>query len=109
PGALHDALAALRLRVAALAHHLRELLRLEGPAAHRDGDDDGDDDGADDATDDGAEDGADDGAGARLGLFERRLRGLAVLRELARWAVRSARDLRLIAKAGGAADADGSP
>ncbi|NXV58624.1 CNTF factor, partial [Molothrus ater] len=34
----------------------------------------------------------------RLSLFEQKLRGLGVLRELAQWAVRSVRDLRQLAK-----------
>ncbi|XP_068800557.1 ciliary neurotrophic factor [Struthio camelus] len=80
--ALGDALAAVLLQVSAFAYHLEELLRLEsrGPA--------------------GGEEAAGPPALPGLGLFERKLRGLGVLRELARWAVRSARDLRQLAKPG---------
>uniref|UniRef100_A0A8B9TJN5 Ciliary neurotrophic factor n=1 Tax=Anas platyrhynchos TaxID=8839 RepID=A0A8B9TJN5_ANAPL len=46
----------------------------------------------------------DDGDGPpappRLSLFEQKLRGLGVLRELAQWAVRSVRDLRQLARPG---------
>ncbi|XP_062432173.1 ciliary neurotrophic factor [Rhea pennata] len=79
--ALHEALAAVLLQVSAFAYHLEELLQLEsrGPPG---------------------EEGARPPAGPHLGLFERKLRGLGVLRELAQWAVRSARDLRQLAKPG---------
>nr|XP_025970124.1 ciliary neurotrophic factor [Dromaius novaehollandiae] len=79
--ALREALAAVLLQVSAFAYHLEELLRLEsrGPPG---------------------EEGAGPPAGPRLGLFERKLRGLGVLRELAQWAVRSTRDLRQLAKPG---------
>ncbi|XP_025911396.1 ciliary neurotrophic factor [Apteryx rowi] len=81
--ALREALAAVLLQVSAFAYHLEELLRLEsrGPPG---------------------EEGARPPTGPRLGLglFERKLRGLGVLRELAQWAVRSARDLRQLAKPG---------
>ncbi|NXX81644.1 CNTF factor, partial [Urocolius indicus] len=79
--ALGRALAAVLLQVSAFAYHLEEMLRLEsrGPPSE-------------------------EGAGApplpHLSLFERKLRGLGVLRELAQWAVRSVRDLRQLAKPG---------
>ncbi|KAM6321878.1 CNTF factor, partial [Podargus strigoides] len=78
--ALGRALAAVLLQVSAFAYHLEELLRLEssrGPPS---------------------EEGAAAPAPPHLGLFERKLRGLGVLQELAQWAVRSARDLRQLAK-----------
>ncbi|NXL52786.1 CNTF factor, partial [Podilymbus podiceps] len=76
---LGRALAAVLLQVSAFAYHLEELLQLEsrGPPC-------------------------DEGAGppppSHLSLFERKLWGLGVLRELAQWAVRSVRDLRQLAK-----------
>lgn len=77
--ALGRALAGVLLQVSAFAYHLEELLRLEsrGPPS---------------------EEGAGPPPAPHLGLFERKLRGLGVLRELAQWAVRSARDLRQLAK-----------
>ncbi|NXE28780.1 CNTF factor, partial [Ardeotis kori] len=77
--ALGPALAAVLLQVSAFAYHLEELLRLEsrGPPS---------------------EEGAAPPALSHLGLFERKLWGLGVLRELAQWAVRSARDLRQLTK-----------
>ncbi|XP_075569335.1 ciliary neurotrophic factor [Pelecanus crispus] len=77
--ALGRALAAVLLQVSAFTYHLEELLRLEsrGPPS---------------------EEGAGLPPAPHLGLFERKLRGLGVLRELAQWAVRSARDLRQLAK-----------
>ncbi|NXS58187.1 CNTF factor, partial [Brachypteracias leptosomus] len=77
--ALGRALAAVLLQVSAFAYHLEELLRLEcrGPPS---------------------EEVAGPSPTAHLSLFERKLRGLGVLRELAQWAVRSARDLRQLAK-----------
>ncbi|KAM6308607.1 ciliary neurotrophic factor [Aegotheles albertisi] len=79
--ALGRALAAVLLQVSAFVYHLEELLQLEsrGPPSE-------------------------EGTGAppspHLTLFERKLRGLRVLQELAQWAVRSARDLRQLAKLG---------
>ncbi|XP_069660607.1 LOW QUALITY PROTEIN: ciliary neurotrophic factor [Haliaeetus albicilla] len=77
--ALGRALAAVLLQVSAFAYHLEELLRLEsrGPPS---------------------EEGAAPPPPSHLGLFERKLWGLGVLRELAQWAVRSARDLRQLTK-----------
>ena len=76
---LGRALAAVLLQVSAFAYHLEELLRLEshGPPS---------------------EDRAGVPPTPNLGLFEKKLRGLGVLRELAQWAVRSMRDLRQLAK-----------
>ncbi|NWY70326.1 CNTF factor, partial [Erithacus rubecula] len=76
---LGRALAAVLLQVSAFAYHLEELLRLESrgvPGEEEDG----------------------PPPPPRLGLFEQKLRGLGVLRELAQWAVRSVRDLRQLAK-----------
>lgn len=77
--ALGQALAAVLLQVSAFTYHLEELLRLEsfGPPS---------------------EEVAGPPSPSHLGLFERKLRGLGVLRELAQWAVRSARDLRQLTK-----------
>ncbi|XP_027528392.1 ciliary neurotrophic factor [Neopelma chrysocephalum] len=78
--ALGQALAAVLLQVSAFAYHLEELLQLEsrGPPSDEE-----------------------DGPPPRpQGIFEQKLRGLGVLRELAQWAVRSARDLRQLAKPG---------
>lgn len=77
--ALGRALAAVLLQVSAFAYHLEELLQLEsrGPPS---------------------EEGAGPPPPSHLGLFERKLWGLGVLRELAQWAVRSARDLRQLTK-----------
>ncbi|NXV78852.1 CNTF factor, partial [Atlantisia rogersi] len=77
--ALGRALAAILLQVSAFTYHLEELLQLEshGPPSKE-------------------EDGYP--PPPHLSLFERKLRGLGVLRELAQWAVRSARDLRQLAK-----------
>ncbi|NXC38179.1 CNTF factor, partial [Penelope pileata] len=79
--ALGQALAAVLLQVSAFAYHLEELLQLEsrGPPA---------------------EEGSGLPAPPHLSLFEQKLRGLGVLRELAQWAVRSVRDLRQLAKHG---------
>ncbi|XP_032547576.1 ciliary neurotrophic factor [Chiroxiphia lanceolata] len=87
--ALGRALAAVLLQVSAFAYHLEELLRLEsrGPPS-------------------------DEGDGPPpqpQGVFEQKLRGLGVLRELAQWAVRSARDLRQLAKPGPGAGSAPSP
>ncbi|NWI70983.1 CNTF factor, partial [Todus mexicanus] len=78
--ALGRALAAVLLQVSAFAYHLEELLQLEshGPPS---------------------EEVAGPPLPPHLGLFERKLRGLGVLRELAQWAVRSARDLRQLSRA----------
>lgn len=80
---LGRALAAVLLQVSAFAYHLEELLRLESrgiPGEEGDEEEDG------------------PPPPPRLSLFERKLRGLGVLRELAQWAVRSVRDLRQLAK-----------
>ncbi|KAM9555566.1 ciliary neurotrophic factor [Guaruba guarouba] len=76
---LGRALAAVLLQVSAFTYHLEELLRLEnrGPPS---------------------EEAAVLPVPPQLSLFERKLRGLGVLRELAQWAVRSVRDLRQLAK-----------
>lgn len=78
---LGRALAALLLQVSAFAYHLEELLRLESRGVP-------------------GEEEEEDGPPPppRLSLFEQKLRGLGVLRELAQWAVRSVRDLRQLAK-----------
>ncbi|NWS77488.1 CNTF factor, partial [Crotophaga sulcirostris] len=88
--ALSRALAAVLLQVSAFAYHLEELLRLEnrGPPS---------------------EEGAEPPPLPQLSLFERKLRGLGVLRELAQWALRSARDLRQLAKASPGSDSAPSP
>ncbi|KAM6388761.1 ciliary neurotrophic factor [Rhynochetos jubatus] len=77
--ALGQGLAAVLLQVSAFTYHLEELLRLEsrGPPG---------------------EEGAGLAPALHLSLFERKLRGLVVLRELAQWTLRSARDLRQLAK-----------
>lgn len=87
---LGRALAAVLLQVSAFTYHLEELLRLEnrGPPG---------------------EEGAVPPAPPPLTLFERKLRGLGVLRELAQWAVRSARDLRQLAKPSPGSGAAPSP
>ncbi|KAI6068287.1 Ciliary neurotrophic factor [Aix galericulata] len=79
--ALGRALAAVLLQVSAFAYHLEELLELEsrGPPG---------------------DDGDGPPAPPPLSLFEQKLRGLGVLRELAQWAVRSVRDLRQLARPG---------
>ncbi|TRZ21255.1 hypothetical protein HGM15179_005781 [Zosterops borbonicus] len=80
---LGRALAALLLQVSAFAYHLEELLRLESrgvPGEEEEEEEDG------------------PPPPPRLSLFEQKLRGLGVLRELAQWAVRSVRDLRQLAK-----------
>ncbi|NXO44871.1 CNTF factor, partial [Locustella ochotensis] len=79
---LGRALAAVLLQVSAFAYHLEELLRLESRGIP------------------GEEEEEEDGPPPppRLSLFEQKLRGLGVLRELAQWAVRSVRDLRQLAK-----------
>ncbi|NXQ14383.1 CNTF factor, partial [Peucedramus taeniatus] len=80
---LGRALAAVLLQVSAFAYHLEELLRLESrgiPGEEEEEEEDG------------------LPPPPRLSLFEQKLRGLGVLRELAQWAVRSVRDLRQLAK-----------
>lgn len=77
--ALGRALAAVLLQVSAFTYHLEELLQLESRRPP-------------------GEEGAGPAPPSHLGLFERKLRGLGVLRELAQWAVRSARDLRQLAR-----------
>ncbi|NWU72115.1 CNTF factor, partial [Pterocles burchelli] len=88
--ALGRALAAVLLQVSAFSYHLEELLRLEshGPPS---------------------EERAACPPPPQLSLFERKLRGLGVLRELAQWAVRSARDLRQLAKPGPGSSSAPSP
>ncbi|NXD01947.1 CNTF factor, partial [Certhia brachydactyla] len=76
---LGRALAAVLLQVSAFAYHLEELLRLESRGIP-------------------GEEGDGPAPPPRLSLFEQKLRGLGVLRELAQWAVRSVRDLRQLAK-----------
>ncbi|NXL81620.1 CNTF factor, partial [Leptocoma aspasia] len=78
---LGRALAAVLLQVSAFAYHLEELLRLESRGIP-------------------GEEEEEDGPPPppRLSLFEQKLRGLGVLRELAQWALRSVRDLRQLAK-----------
>ncbi|XP_066176744.1 ciliary neurotrophic factor [Sylvia atricapilla] len=80
---LGRALAAVLLQVSAFAYHLEELLRLESrgiPGEEEEEEEDG------------------PPPLPRLSLFEQKLRGLGVLRELAQWALRSVRDLRQLAK-----------
>ncbi|KAM9373157.1 ciliary neurotrophic factor [Phaethornis superciliosus] len=77
--ALGQALAAVLLQVSAFIYHLEELLRLESRAPP-------------------SEEGTGPPPTSHLGLFERKLRGLGVLRELAQWALRSARDLRQLSR-----------
>ncbi|NXU91698.1 CNTF factor, partial [Xiphorhynchus elegans] len=87
--ALGRALAAVLLQVSAFAYHLEELLRLESrgpPGEEREQEEEEE------------EEEADGPPPQPPGLFEQKLRGLGVLRELAQWAVRSARDLRQLAK-----------
>ncbi|XP_003206377.1 ciliary neurotrophic factor [Meleagris gallopavo] len=86
---LGPALAAVLLQVSAFAYHLEELLELESRGAP-------------------AEEGSEPPAPPRLSLFEQKLRGLGVLRELAQWAVRSVRDLRQLAKHGPGTTLEGS-
>ncbi|NXF25647.1 CNTF factor, partial [Rhodinocichla rosea] len=81
---LGRALAAVLLQVSAFAYHLEELLRLESRGIPGDEGDEEEEDGPPPPP--------------RLSLFEQKLRGLGVLRELAQWAVRSVRDLRQLAK-----------
>ncbi|XP_063253862.1 ciliary neurotrophic factor [Prinia subflava] len=90
---LGRALAAVLLQVSAFAYHLEELLRLESRGIP------------------GEEEEEEDGPPPppRLSLFEQKLRGLGVLRELAQWAVRSVRDLRQLAKPSPAAGTAESP
>ncbi|NXG23040.1 CNTF factor, partial [Grallaria varia] len=91
--ALGRALAAVLLQVSAFAYHLEELLRLESRGPRGD-----------------EEEEEEDGPPPRPhGLFEQKLRGLGVLRELAQWAVRSARDLRQLAKPSPAAGSATGP
>ncbi|NXF96667.1 CNTF factor, partial [Eubucco bourcierii] len=77
--ALGRALASVLLQVSAFTYHLEELLQLESRGTP-------------------SEEVDVPVPPSQLGLFERKLRGLGVLRELAQWAVRSARDLRQLAK-----------
>ncbi|NXG01508.1 CNTF factor, partial [Sakesphorus luctuosus] len=80
--ALGRALAAVLLQVSAFTYHLEELLRLESCGAPSE-----------------EEQEEEDGLPPQPhGLFEQKLRGLGVLRELAQWALRSGRDLRQLAK-----------
>ncbi|NXK89759.1 CNTF factor, partial [Formicarius rufipectus] len=80
--ALGRALAAVLLQVSAFAYHLEELLRLESRGVPGE-----------------EEEEEEDGLPPQPhSLFEQKLRGLGVLRELAQWAVRSARDLRQLTK-----------
>ncbi|NWW02340.1 CNTF factor, partial [Oreocharis arfaki] len=81
---LGRALAAVLLQVSAFAYHLEELLRLESRGIPGEEEEEEEEDGPPPPP--------------RLSLFEQKLRGLGVLRELAQWAVRSARDLRQLAK-----------
>ncbi|XP_057883238.1 ciliary neurotrophic factor [Melospiza georgiana] len=81
---LGRALAAVLLQVSAFAYHLEELLRLESRGVPGEEGDEEEEDGPPPPP--------------RLSLFEQKLRGLGVLRELAQWAVRSVRDLRQLAK-----------
>ncbi|NXP88365.1 CNTF factor, partial [Passerina amoena] len=81
---LGRALAAVLLQVSAFAYHLEELLRLESRGIPGEEGDEEEEDGPPPPP--------------RLSLFEQKLRGQAVLRELAQWAVRSVRDLRQLAK-----------
>ncbi|XP_071415255.1 ciliary neurotrophic factor [Pithys albifrons albifrons] len=82
--ALGRALASVLLQVSAFTYHLEELLRLEGRGA---------------PSQEEEEEEEEDGPPPQPhGLFEQKLRGLGVLRELAQWALRSGRDLRQLAK-----------
>ncbi|NXM56941.1 CNTF factor, partial [Illadopsis cleaveri] len=81
---LGRALAAVLLQVSAFAYHLEELLRLESRGIPGNAEEEEEEDGPPPPP--------------RLSLFEQKLRGLGVLRELAQWAVRSVRDLRQLAK-----------
>ncbi|NXX64555.1 CNTF factor, partial [Spizella passerina] len=83
---LGRALAAVLLQVSAFAYHLEELLRLESRGVP------GEEGDEEEEEEDGPP------PPPRLSLFEQKLRGLGVLRELAQWAVRSVRDLRQLAK-----------
>uniref|UniRef100_A0A8C5TAW4 Ciliary neurotrophic factor n=1 Tax=Malurus cyaneus samueli TaxID=2593467 RepID=A0A8C5TAW4_9PASS len=76
---LGRALASVLLQVSAFTYHLEELLRLESRG-------------------EGEEEEDRPAPPPRLSIFEQKLRGLGVLRELAQWAVRSARDLRQLSK-----------
>ncbi|NXO01105.1 CNTF factor, partial [Rhinopomastus cyanomelas] len=88
--ALGQSLAAVLLQVSAFTYHLEELLQLEshGPSS---------------------EEGPSPPLSPHLSLFERKLRGLGVLRELAQWAVRSARDLRQLTKSSSSSSSAPSP
>ncbi|NWV21943.1 CNTF factor, partial [Origma solitaria] len=81
---LGRALAAVLLQVSAFTYHLEELLRLESRGIPGEEEEEEEEDGPPPPP--------------RLSIFEQKLRGLGVLRELAQWAVRSARDLRQLAK-----------
>ncbi|NXU58322.1 CNTF factor, partial [Turnix velox] len=89
--ALGRALASVLLQVSAFTYHLEELLRLESLGLPSE------------------EEESPPPLDPHLGLFERKLRGLRVLRELSQWAVRSARDLRQIAKHSPATSSAPSP
>ncbi|NXP19268.1 CNTF factor, partial [Scytalopus superciliaris] len=92
--ALGRALAAVLLQVSAFAYHLEELLRLESRGTPGQEEEEEEEDGP---------------PPQPHGLFEQKLRGLGVLRELAQWAVRSARDLRQLAKPSPAASSAPGP
>ncbi|NWT75927.1 CNTF factor, partial [Prunella himalayana] len=92
---LGRALAAVLLQVSAFAYHLEELLRLESRGIPGEEEEEEEEDGPPPPP--------------RLSLFEQKLRGLGVLRELAQWAVRSVRDLRQLAKPSPATGAAESP
>ncbi|NWU90162.1 CNTF factor, partial [Upupa epops] len=87
---LGQALAAVLLQVSAFTYHLEELLQLVSPGPP-------------------SEEGPGPPLPSHLSLFERKLRGLGVLRELAQWAVRSARDLRQLNKSSPGSSSAPSP
>ncbi|NWV64494.1 CNTF factor, partial [Malurus elegans] len=84
---LGRALASVLLQVSAFAYHLEELLRLESRGVP-----------GEEEEEEGEEEEDRPPPPPRLSIFEQKLRGLGVLRELAQWAVRSARDLRQLSK-----------